>query len=352
MQKILHVLEPLASGIHTFLAELANHQCDDFEVYIAYGVRPQTHKNFKYCFDKRIHWIKVENFQRPVGFKDVKAFFELKHIVREVKPDIIHLHSSKAGLLGRWAYNCSKRKVFYTPHGLSFLIQDGTKLKRVFYWLLEYISAFRKTTIIACGKGEHEACLKLSKKSTYINNGVNINDLKRFLKEKKSINEAPVACITGRISCQKNPKLFNEIAKLLPQIKFVWIGEGELQCELISPNIKITGWIGRETALELVAKADFFILPSLWEGLPLSLLEAMYLKKICLVSDVIGNRDAIENERNGFICHTAVEYAQRINQIVQNNYDWQVLTNQAHNDILTLYNTDIMAIQYTKTYNQ
>ncbi|MDR2406597.1 MAG: hypothetical protein LBE13_00565 [Bacteroidales bacterium] len=50
MQKILHVVEPLASGIHTFLVDLTNRQCDDIEVYIAYGVRQQTHKNFKDSF--------------------------------------------------------------------------------------------------------------------------------------------------------------------------------------------------------------------------------------------------------------------------------------------------------------
>ncbi|KAA6329333.1 hypothetical protein EZS27_021857, partial [termite gut metagenome] len=75
MQKILHIVEPLATGIHTFLVELTNRQCDDFDVYIAYGIRPLTHKNFKDHFDKRIHWIKVENFQPSIGFKDVKAFF-------------------------------------------------------------------------------------------------------------------------------------------------------------------------------------------------------------------------------------------------------------------------------------
>jgi glycosyltransferase involved in cell wall biosynthesis len=352
MQKILHIVEPLAAGIHTFLVELVNRQCDYLEVYIAYGVRPHTHKNFKEYFDKRVHWIKVENFQRSVGFKDIKAFFEIKHIVCEAKPDIIHLHSSKAGFLGRWAFNGSKYKIFYTPHGLSFLMQDSSKLKRWVYWFLEYVSTFRKATIIACGKGEYEAVLKLSPKCTYVNNGINVNDLKSFLREKKSINEMPVACITGRISHQKNPKLFNEIAMLLPQVKFIWVGAGELQSELTSPNIEITGWVNRETALELLTKADFFILPSLWEGLPLSLLEAMYLRKICLVSDVIGYRDAIENERNGFICHTAVEYAQRINQVIESKCDWQVLISQAHNDILTLYNTDIMAIQYAKIYNQ
>jgi glycosyltransferase involved in cell wall biosynthesis len=352
MQKILHVVESLLSGTQTFLIDLTKHQCNDFEVYIAYGVRPQMHKNFKDSFDKRIHWIKVESFQRSVSIKDIKTFFELKRIVREVNPDIIHLHSSKAGFLGRWVYNCSKHKIFYTPHGLSFLMQDHSMLKSLFYWLLEYVSAFRKSTIIACGKGEYEAVLKLSPKCTYVNNGININDLKPFLKERKSINEIPVACVTGRISHQKNPKLFNEIAKLLPQVKFVWIGEGELQSKLTSPNIEITGWVSRETAIELVAKADFFILPSLWEGLSLSLLEAMYLKKICLVSDIIGNRDVIDDNRNGFICGTAAEYAMRIEQILQGNYDWKSLINQAHNDILSLYNTDIMASRYTGIYNQ
>jgi glycosyltransferase involved in cell wall biosynthesis len=173
------------------------------------------------------------------------------------------------------------------------------------------------------------------------------------LREKSFINKIqPVVCVTGRISCQKNPKLFNEIAELSPHIKFIWIGEGELQSELKSSNIEVTGWVDRKTALEFVAKADFFILPSLWEGLPLSLLEAMYLKKICLVNDIIGNRDAIENGRNGFICHTSDEYVQRINQVLQNKCDRQSLTYQAHNDILKLYNTDIMATQYTKIYNQ
>jgi glycosyltransferase involved in cell wall biosynthesis len=353
MQKILHIVESLASGIHTFLVDLANHQCDDFDVYIAYGVRPQTRKDFKDCFDKRVHWIKVENFQRSVGLEDVRAFFELKRIVREVNPDIIHLHSSKAGFLGRWACNCSKRKVFYTPNGLSFLMQDSSKLKRLFYWFLEYVSTFRKATTVACGKGEYEATLQLSKRCTYVNNGININDLQLFLREETFINKTqPVACVTGRISYQKNPKLFNEIAELLPQVKFIWIGEGELQAELKSSNIEVTGWVDRKVALGLVVKADFFILPSLWEGLPLSLLEAMYLKKICLVSDIIGNRDAIDNGRNGFICHSADEYAQRINQVLQNKYNQKSLTHQAHNDILNVYNTNIMAAQYTKIYNQ
>jgi glycosyltransferase involved in cell wall biosynthesis len=350
MQKILHVVEPLVAGIHTFLVELTNRQCNDFDVYIAFNIRPQTPENFKDYFDKRIHWIYVENFQSCIGFKDVKAFFELKHILHAIKPDIIHLHSSKAGFLGRWAYNCSKHRVFYTPHGFSFLMQNSSDLRRLFYWLIEYISAQRNAVIVACGKGEYKEALKLSDKSAFINNGINIGKLKPFIKDKKSINLIPEVCITGRISYQKNPALFNEIAKLLPQMKFVWIGDGELKNELTSSNIEITGWKDRKSTLALVESADFFLLPSLWEGLPLSLLEAMCLKKICLVSDVSGNREVIDDERNGFICHTAKEYARRINEVLHGKQDWKAMTEQACNDVITTYNTDVMAAEYKSIY--
>jgi glycosyltransferase involved in cell wall biosynthesis len=223
------------------------------------------------------------------------------------------------------------------------------KMRKLVYWFIEYISAHRTTLIIACGKGEYREALKLSKNCAYVNNSINIDNLKPFVKNKPLINQTPMACITGRISHQKNPILFNEIAKLLPQLKFIWIGDGELKNELTSSNIEVTGWKDRESALKLVADADFFLLPSLWEGLPLSLLEAMYLRKICLVSDVIGNRDMIEHERNGFICHSAEEYAQRINQILQNK-NWQTMTEEAHNDIMTSHNTDVMAAQYKSIY--
>jgi glycosyltransferase involved in cell wall biosynthesis len=351
MQKVLHVVEPLVAGIQTFLMELTNYQCNEFDVYIAYNIRPQTPKDFKDYFNKRIHWILVENFQSSIGSKDMKAFFELKHIIREVKPDIVHLHSSKAGALGRWAFDCSKRKVFYTPNGFSFLMQDASKLKRKLYWFIEYISARRKAVTIACGKGEYEEALKLSRRCTYINNSINICNLNPLLREKKELNDTPIVCTIGRVTFQKNPVLFNQIAQLLPHVRFVWIGDGELKNELTSPNIEITGWKNREAALEYMFNSDFFLLPSLWEGLPFSLLEAMYIKKICLVSDVIGNRDAIEDERNGFICRSAEDFALRITQVIEGKQDWIAMTEQAHKDIMTSYNTDTMAAKYKEIYD-
>jgi glycosyltransferase involved in cell wall biosynthesis len=338
--------------MYTFLMELTRYQCNDFEVYIAYGMRPFTPKNFKECFDGRVHWIRVRNFQRTIGIKDIKAFFELKRIFREVRPDVVHLHSSKAGFLGRWAFDCGKCKVFYTPHGFSFLMEKEAGLKRFLYRWLEYLSAQRKAVTVACGKGEYEEALKLSSRCTYVNNGINVCKLAPFLERKSPKNPLPVVCTSGRISRQKNPKLFNTVARLLPQVKFIWIGEGKMREELTAPNVVVTGWLAGTEALNILAEADYFLLPSLWEGLPLSLLEAMYLKKLCLVSDVVGNRDLVTDGRNGFICHTVEEYALRITQMLQDSEARARMTEQAHQDVVSSYNTDVMATSYKAIYLQ
>jgi glycosyltransferase involved in cell wall biosynthesis len=330
--------------------ELTRHQCNDFEVYVAYGMRPFTPKNFKECFDGRIHWIRVHNFQRTIGIKDIKAFFELKRIFRAVRPDVVHLHSSKAGFLGRWAFDCGKSKFFYTPHGFSFLMEKEAGLKRFLYWSLEYISAQRKAVTVACGKGEYAEAVKLSSRCTYVNNGINVCKLASFLVRKNSKKPSPVVCTSGRISRQKNPKLFNDIARLLPQVQFIWIGDGEMREELTAPNVVATSWLAGAEALSILAEADYFLLLSLWEGLPLSLLEAMYLKKVCLVSDVVGNRDVIEDGRNGFICRTAGEYVRCINQVLQDKKVGAKMAEQAHQDVVSSYNTDVMVDAYKKIY--
>ena len=93
--------------------------------------------------------------------------------------------------------------------------------------------------------------------------------------------------------------------------------------------------------------ADVFLLPSRWEGLPISLLESMYMKKVCVVSNVIGNRDVIHNGENGFVCTKAEDFVKAIEACRGEN---EKLTEQAYRDILEMYNTKVMAEQYGKKY--
>lgn len=308
-KKVLHIVESFGSGVFSFLVDLVNSTDSEFDITIAYGVRAETLDNFKEYFSDKIKFIEVENFTRSINpIKDLKALFEVKKIIKKINPEIIHLHSSKAGFIGRFAANGKKVKMLYNPHGFSFLMKNSSKLKRILYWLLEKVGSFRKCTIVGCSQGEYKEALKLSKNSVCINNGINIEKLNE---ETKSFKEKEIdfsnlkICTSGRIGYQKNPELFNKIAESFPNLQFTWIGDGELRDKLTSKNITVTGWKTREEALQIVNDNDIFILTSLWEGLPISLLEAMYLKKVCIVTDCIGNRDVIKDGENGYIINNS-----------------------------------------------
>lgn len=347
-KKVLYVVEAMGGGVFTYIVDLSNKLVDDYEMYILYNVRPQTPKDYLDYFDQRIHMIEAQNFARSINpWKDVKALFELRKVVRQIKPDIIHLHSSKAGALGRMALNGRDVPVFYTPHGYSFLMQNYAPLKRALFKTIEMICAKRKCTTISCSEGEHLETLKLTKKAKFVNNGIDVQELELLLSDTEKKEHVFTVYTLGRICYQKNPVLFNQIAQALPNIQFLWIGDGELRNELTSPNITITGWLDRHKALQVAKNADIFLLTSLWEGLPISLLESMYMKKLCVVNDVIGNHDVIHNGENGFVCRTVDEFKRAIE-----TKNVEKLIDRAYEDVKEKYNNIVMAKQYEDIYQE
>lgn len=348
-KKILYIVEAMGGGVFTYIVDLANELVNKYDMYIAYAVRKQTPKNYKDYFDKRIHLIEVRNFGRAINpIKDIAAFFEVKKIAAEIKPDLIHLHSSKAGAIGRAAFD-GKIPMFYTPHGYSFLMENCNPAKRRVFKLIESVCAKRNCTTISCSVGEHQETLKLTKNAAYVNNGINMEELQEIIDQTEKVEHPFTVFTLGRICYQKNPTLFNTIAESLPDVRFVWIGDGELREELKSKNIEISGWVDRSTAIKYAVNADVFVLPSRWEGLPISLLESMYMRKVCVVSNVIGNRDVIHNGENGFVCSSAEAFVEAIRKA---QGETQELTEQAYQDVLNKYNTKVMAEQYSRKYKE
>ena len=99
-KKILMVCEAFGGGVFTYVSQLCNDMSEEFDVYLAYSLRPQTPKNYKDFLNKKVHLIEMKNVgvNGLINLKsDIAAIKELRQIEKKVKPDVIHLHSSVAG---------------------------------------------------------------------------------------------------------------------------------------------------------------------------------------------------------------------------------------------------------------
>lgn len=352
-KKLLWVVEAMGGGVFTYVVELANRLAEVYDLYLAYGLRPETPPDFRSRFDRRIHLVEVESFCREIRpARDLEALRELRRLARAIRPDLIHLHSSKAGALGRLAWSGKKTPLFYTPHGYSFLMEDCSPLKRELYRTIEAVCARRRCTTISCGAGEHRESLRLTRRSAWVPNGIDVEELHHMMNQVQPSARSgrPFTVYTlGRICTQKGPERFEAIARAMPDLRFVWVGDGELRDRLTAPNIEVTGWVGREEALRRAMEGDVFLLTSRWEGLPMSLLESMYLEKTCVVSDAAGG-DVIRTGENGFVCHEVEEYVRAIRQAQQRRTG--PLIQQARREILETYNAQSMARAYQKIYEK
>lgn len=351
-KRILMVCEAFGGGVFAYVSQLCNDMCEEFDVYLAYALRPQTPKNYKDALDKRVHLIEVKNFGHLKNISmDLKLLKELRQIERNVKPDVIHLHSSIAGGVGRLVFKGEKNRVVYTPHGYAHILMgDPNSVKCRAYKFVETVLGNKANCItLTCCDSEDEEAKKFAKRTAYVETGVNLEDLSKSLDGIVPVkNEEFTVYTLGRTCTQKQPWLFNEIAKAVPEARFVWIGGGELDHQLNAPNLEHIAWKPRKEALALGKGADIFILCSLGEAIAMSLIENMFMGKLIMVSNTMGNKSVIKNGINGYVCETVEDYAKYIREAMKQFP--QHLCDQAVNDVRNIYNTETMAKKYIAFY--
>lgn len=311
--KIIHVVESFAGGVFDFISDIVNGM-PEHEHVIVHGIRADTPRAFTGSFPPSTrfhHWMHAA---REIGLiKDLRAFFELLAIFRRIgQCDIIHLYSSKAGFLGRVASRLIgiQRKVIFSPQGAAFARADVSTTKIKAYTILERLAALFGGLVVASCASEAESFRKAGIKSSYINNGLRCPD-----SSAKERAEAIVVGNASRITAQKNPALFNQIASELRDdrdISFIWIGDGDMREVISSPNVRITGWVGKDDLGVLLRNIDVYLSTSLWEGLPLSVLHAMCAGKPLVLSECTGHTDLVRSGFNGFLFRTADEAVVRI----------------------------------------
>src|SRR5690606_7685612 len=135
-------------------------------------------------FSKKVTLIEVEMEREISPVKDVLSTIKLYKIIKKVKPDIIHLHSSKAGVIGRIASkSCTNAKVYYTPNGYSFVRQDISPFKKKLFKTIEYLTNKLLGGItIACGDTEFELAKGIGK-AILIRNGIDVQSLSHLIKK-------------------------------------------------------------------------------------------------------------------------------------------------------------------------
>ncbi|PKN00059.1 MAG: hypothetical protein CVU78_03225 [Elusimicrobia bacterium HGW-Elusimicrobia-2] len=283
-------------------------------------------------------------------FKDIAAFFSLYRILRKLKPHIVHTHSSKAGILGRWAAFFARVPVIiHTFHGFGFNDRQKPRVRKT-YIRAEKMTAKISTALFAVSKNNLEKAVSLGicpvEKISVVHSGIDMKAWEGNIPRadaKKSFGIAKDVPVVGMAACfkeQKAPLDFIEAAervkKLNPRTKFIIVGDGILREEIeksiyrhrLGDDVILAGW---RTDMEKVLPAfDVNVLTSLWEGLPRVSLEAGACLIPQVLSDVDGVSEIIEDGVTGYLVapHDIETFVERIDFLIKNPDQGRVLAHR------------------------
>ena len=341
--KIAFVITKLElGGAQKSVLYSARHIGDNFEPFLLCG--PGGYLD-KYAKDHIKNLYFIPTLIRPINpVKDFLAFKDLAKRLKEINPQIVHTNSSKAGILGRLAAKMfTKAKIVHTVHGFAFHKGQNRVIKN-FYILLEKLLAKITDIVIFVSNQDMQTALDLKittkEKARIIRAGVQVKtkeNLRNFNKSKLNEElglkpENKVVLSIANLKPQKNPldsvRVAKEVCKVFPNTVFLYLGTGPLEAETkalikqfkLENNFKLLGH--RTDTTHLLSIADIFMLTSLWEGLPMALVEALFMKVPAVCYDAGGVAEVLKNGENGFLIplHDYKKSAQSIIKILQGDF--------------------------------
>lgn len=265
------------------------------------------------------HYVDIPFQREPLRYENLRCYKKLKSIMDEGEFSIIHCHTPVGGVVGRLAARKARKKgtrVIYTAHGFHFY--KGAPIKNwLLFYPIEKLCSRLTDVLITINKEDYVlAQKKMKAKCVKYVPGVGV-DLKEFSKStidkaakrrELGIPENAVVLLSvGELNNNKNHEtVIRAIADM--DVYYIIAGKGDLQQHLqnvidslgVHNRVKLLGY--RCDVKELYGAADIFVFPSLREGLPVSVMEAMACGLPCVVSCIRGNTDLIQDGINGFLC--------------------------------------------------
>jgi glycosyltransferase involved in cell wall biosynthesis len=276
--KILHVVEALGSGIATALEGYIRSTPGHAHTILGYRrAGAQTGDGLERLARRLL----------PLPEGRLAQIRTVRRWVRELRPDVIHAHSTYAGLYVRLFVRAPAATLIYTPHAYPFERRDVPAALRGVYWLIEALLSLRGGCVAAVGPHEVELAERLPGKQVVVHLPNVVQGVRpappASVQDRSSQHGEPRLAMLGRISPQKGPDFFRRAVELsqalaLP-LRWVWVGGGEPADEraLREAGAEVTGWLSRSQALAWLATADVYVHTAAWEGLPVSVLEAAAL---------------------------------------------------------------------------
>lgn len=320
-KRVVHIAQSYTGGVPEYLYTLIKHL--NHNKYENILILSNEYSNQIERFKEKATEINLIDMERDINLKkDIKSTIEVKKILKRVKPDVVYLHSSKAGAFGRLALLFKRKiKIIYNAHGWFFNAEMSNKKKKIIA-LIERILAINTDMIVNISKNEYDSAIRYKiankEKMCIIENGIDFNKFEHSQKyrkptrEKYNIKDSEVLVgVVGRIEEQKSPittiKAAEQTIKQMKNVKFMFIGSGSLEETVkeyaieknIQDNIIFTGWVNRVE--EYIPALDIAILPSKWEGFGLAIIEYMACKKPIIASKTGGIENIINDNENGFL---------------------------------------------------
>lgn len=309
--------------------------------------------------------------------KDFQTYQRLKSLLRELDPDVVHTHSSKAGIIGRWAAHRARcRLIVHTIHGLAFTASTSRAVNHV-YKTLEKITApvthkivcvadaMREQSLLAgVGRpGQYVTVYSGMQTAPFIDPPVSRDVVRRELG--LCDDDVAVGTIARLFDLKGHDDLLDiapELCAKQPTLKFLWIGDGSLRQSFerriahmgLTDRFILTGLVSPEKIPQLTHAMDILVHPSRREGLARALPQGSLAQKPVITYDIDGNREALIEGETGFALRPfdKAKLAEKIEQLARDADLRQRMGARGREFALSRFDVKVMIDALEQVYQQ